>query len=438
MDHFAYTNGSLRCESADIRSLAERWGTPLYVYSRQSLWDHYDRFAAAFADVRATICFSVKSCSNLAILRLLRERGASFDVVSGGELRRALEAGADPARIVFAGVGKTDAEILAALDAGIGWFNVESEGELGNLASLAGSRGQTARAALRVNPDVDPRTHVHTTTGKRETKFGVDLVRARRVFEEFAKRPGLELAGIHLHIGSPVNSIDPYVEAIRRGLGLIDELRRNGHDFRSMNIGGGFGAHYDGSEAPAAAEYARAIVPLLAGRGLEVLLEPGRSIAANAGVLLTRVLYTKSSGDRRFIIVDAAMTDLVRPVLYGAVHFVWPVRPNDGAVPPHRSANLRLEGTVLTDVVGPVCESGDFLAKDRWLPPVSRGDLLCIFTAGAYGFVMSSQYNSRPRAAEVIVEGSSARLIRRRETYDDLVALERDSLLAFPEPRRES
>ncbi len=425
MDHFRYVDGGLRCESVNVADLAESFGTPLYVYSAQTLRDHYDRIAAAFAPLDATICFSVKSCQNLRILRLLRERGASFDVVSGGELARAVEAGADPADIVFAGVGKTDAEIHSAIEAGVGWFNAESEEELANLAAIALERGKTARVALRINPDVDPKTHEYTSTGKRETKFGVDLDRARRVFAEFAGRPGIDLVGIHVHIGSPVNTVDPYVRSITRAITLIEQLRGDGHSIRAINLGGGFGAHYDGKEAPPASVYAEAIVPLLSDVGCRVLLEPGRSIAANAGILVTRTLYTKSSGNRRFLIVDAAITELLRPALYGAFHFVWPVAPRDGLAPPDRSADLKLAGTKLVDIVGPVCESGDFLARDRWLPPVSRGDLIGVFSAGAYGFVMSSQYNSRPRCAEVLVSGDEAMLIRRRETYDDLVAAER-------------
>lgn len=425
MDHFNYVNDRLNCEGVELARLAEQFGTPLYVYSRQSLLDHYDRVAAAFAPLDPIICYSVKSCHNLSILRLLKDRGCAFDVVSGGELARVLEIGGDPGRIVFAGVGKTDEEIEAALNANIAWFNVESEAEMENIARIAAGKGVCAKVALRVNPDVDPKTHVYTTTGKRETKFGVDLERARRVFDSFRDRQGLDLSAVHLHIGSPVNSVEPYVDAITKTLELIDTLRSDGATVKALNIGGGFGAHYDGSEAPPASAYAERIVPLLRNQDLKVLLEPGRSIAANAGVLLTRVLYTKSSGDRRFIIVDASITELIRPALYGSFHFAWPVAPRDGLLPPSRSKDLKLDGTVLCDIVGPVCESGDFLAKDRWLPPVERGDLLCIFSTGAYGVVMSSQYNSRPRAAEVLVEGSTPRLIRKRETYDDLVAKER-------------
>lgn len=427
MDHFVYRDGMLRCEALELHQIAEQFDTPLYVYSRQTLIDHYDRLHAAFAPLDPQICFSVKSCSNLAILSILKERGAAFDVVSGGELERVIEAGGDPARAVFAGVGKTDSEIEFALRRGIEWFNVESEEELVNIDRIAGNLNRPARVALRINPDVDPHTHVYTTTGKRETKFGVDLDRARRVFDQTGNMPHIELRGLHLHLGSPVNAVEPYVEAVKKTLTLIDELRGAGHRIESLNIGGGFGAHYAGEEAPPATEYAKVVVPLLKGRGLKILLEPGRSIAANAGVLLTRVLYRKASGDKTFIIVDAAMTELIRPALYGAFHFVWPVAPASGMSPPQRSPDLSMPGLELVDIVGPVCESGDFLAKDRRLPPLHRGDLVCIFSTGAYGFTMSSQYNSRPRAAEVLVEGNQARLIRRRETYDDLVAAEREA-----------
>lgn len=426
MDHFIFRNGTLFCEEFDLRDVAEQFGTPLYVYSRQTLLDHYDRLRAAFAELAPTICFSVKSCSNLAILKLLAERRAAFDVVSGGELQRVIEAGGDPNQAAFAGVGKTDEEIEFALENNVGWFNVESEEELENIARVARRLGRSAHAAIRINPDVDPYTHVYTTTGKRETKFGIDLDRARRVFAQYKETPSVRLKGIHLHLGSPVNTVGPYVESVKKALALIDELRRSGHEISALNIGGGFGAHYAKEEAPPALEYARAVVPLLKNRGLQILLEPGRSIAANAGVLLTRVVYRKASGDKAFVIVDAAMNDLIRPALYGAYHFAWPVAPGPSLSPPSRSPDIDMPGLELVDIVGPVCESGDFLAKDRRLPPMQRGDLVCIFSAGAYGFTMSSNYNSRRRAAEVLIEGSSARLIRRRETYDDLVALERE------------
>lgn len=425
MDHFQFQDGVLRCEDVDLRGVAEEFGTPVYVYSKRTLLDHFERFCAAFAQLETTVCFSIKCCSNLSILRLLHESGSSFDVVSGGELRRALEIGADPSGIAFAGVGKTDDEITYALDVGVGWFNVESEAELANIAALAERTATRATIALRINPDVDPQTHEYTTTGKRETKFGIDIERATGLFRDFARCEALDMAGIHLHLGSPVNTIEPYVKSITRAIDLIDALRASGHAIRAINIGGGFGAHYDGGEAPPASAYAERIVPLLTGRNLHVYLEPGRSIAANAGVLLAQTLYTKTSGDKTYAVVDAAITELIRPALYGAFHFAWPVAPANQLVPPDRRKALKLGGTARVDIVGPVCESGDFLAKDRWLPPILRGDLLAIFSAGAYGMSMSSQYNSRCRAAEVLVDGGDARLIRRRETYDELVSAER-------------
>lgn len=426
MDHFNYQNGELHCEDVPLARISEDVGTPAYVYSTATLLHHYDAVAKAFAEVRPIICYSIKSCANLSICRLLRERGAGFDVVSGGELYRALAADGDPANIVFAGVGKTDAEIHQAIDARIGWFNIESEAELENLIAIARLRGASVNAALRVNPDVDPKTHRYTSTGKKESKFGVDLERARRVFNDYGRQDAVRLTGIHLHIGSPVNSVEPYVSAITKTLGLIDALRGDGFAIDTLDIGGGFGAHYKASEAPPAVRYAEAIVPLLRGRGLKIILEPGRSIAANAGILLTRVLYLKKSGERDFLIVDAGMNDLIRPALYEAYHFIWPVAPAAGFVPAQRGEGVSMPGLRLMDVVGPVCESGDFLAKDRVLPPMQRGDLVAVFTAGAYGMVMASHYNTRPNPPEILVDGNQYRVVRRRETYEDLLAAERE------------
>ncbi|OWY72882.1 diaminopimelate decarboxylase [cyanobacterium TDX16] len=424
MDHFHYTDGRLHCEQVPIERIAKEVGTPAYVYSAATLLHHYDAVAKAFAALNPIICYSIKSCANQHICKLLKDRGAGFDVVSGGELYRALQAGGDPARIVFAGVGKTDDEINHGIDAKIGWFNIESEAELENLIDLARKRRVTVNAALRVNPDVDPKTHRYTSTGKKETKFGVDLERARRVFNQYAKQDNVRLSGIHLHIGSPVNSVEPYVAAIKKTLALIDELRADGFAIDTLDIGGGFGAHYKASEAPPAVEYAEAIVPLLVSRDLKIIMEPGRSIAANAGILISRVVYLKKSGDRDFLIVDAGMNDLIRPALYEAYHFIWPVHPAYGFLPSSRGEEATVPGLLPMDVVGPVCESGDFLAKDRLLPPMKRGDLVAVFTAGAYGFVMTSHYNTRPNPPEVLVEGDAYRIIRRRETYDDLLAAE--------------
>ncbi|MCK6455121.1 MAG: diaminopimelate decarboxylase [Phycisphaerae bacterium] len=424
MDYFEYRDSALWCEGVAMERIAREFGTPVYVYSARTFVEHYERIATAFAKLQPLICYSIKSCPNTHLCKLLARKGAGFDVVSGGELFRARRAGGDPAKIVFAGVGKSEAEIRAALRCGIGLLNVESEAEMDQLVRIAAEESVSARAALRINPDVDPVTHRHTTTGTRETKFGVDVARARRFFERFGRTKEVSLCGLHLHIGSPVNRVDPYVAAIQRALELIDELTRAGFAIDTLDIGGGFSAHYRGTEAPDAAAYAAAIVPLLRERGLRIILEPGRSIAANAGVLLTRVEYVKPANARRFVIVDAGMNDLIRPVLYDAYHFIWPVRPGEGFVPGARGDAIDAPGLVETDVVGPVCETGDFFARKRRLPPVERGELLAVFTAGAYGMSMSSQYNSRPRAAEVLVEGDAARLIRRRETYDDLVEAE--------------
>lgn len=424
MDWFVYRNGELFCEDVPVRRIAREVGTPVYVYSRRTLVEHLARMREAFAELDPIICFSVKSCQNVHICRILAEQGAGFDVVSGGELFRALKAGGDPSRIVYAGAGKTDPEIHQAIDARIGWFNVESEPEIENLQQIAAGRAVRVRAALRINPDVDPKTHRHTTTGKKETKFGVDLERARRVFERYGRLSHVELSGLHLHIGSPVNTVQPYVDALTRALQLVEQLRSAGFMIDTLDIGGGFAADYGNDHVASPADYARAIVPLLRGRGLRVIMEPGRSIAANAGILVGTVLYVKQSGLRQFVIVDAAMTDLIRPVLYGAYHFVWPVAPGPDNIPELRKGDLKLSGTTEVDVVGPVCETGDFLAKGRHLPAVQRGDQIAVFAAGAYGFVMSSQYNSRPRAPEVLVNGDGYRIIRRRETYEDLVAPE--------------
>ena len=425
MDHFAYRDGQLFCEEVAVGDLADEVGTPVFVYSQATVLHHYGRVVEAFAELDPVICYSVKSCGNVHICRLLAEQGAGFDVVSGGELFRALQAGADASRITYAGVGKTDREINEAIDAGIGLFAVESEAELANIARIARERRTPVNAALRINPDVDPKTHRHTSTGKRETKFGVDLARARRAFEDLGRDDYMRLNSLHLHIGSPVNSVGPYVEAITKALALIDELRGAGFEIEQIDIGGGFGADYHEDQAPLAVDYAEAIVPLLRDQGLRVVMEPGRSIIANAGILVARTQYTKASGDKAFVIVDAGMNDLLRPTLYEAYHFIWPVRPADGCVPTSREEGLKMPGTSLVDVVGPICETGDSLGLARHLPPVQRGDPLAIFTAGAYGFAMSSQYNSRCRAPEVLVTGGDYRIIRRRETYEDLIAAER-------------
>jgi len=424
MDYFRYQNNELFGEGVALYQIVEEVGTPVYIYSAMTLQRHFKLFQKAFAPLDPQICFSVKSCGNLHILGLLKEMGSGFDVVSGGELYRVLQAGGKARDVVFAGVGKTDEEIASAIEVGIAYFNVESPAELENIIRIAEDLGNQARLALRVNPDIDPKTHRHTTTGKKETKFGVDLERAVSVFETYANAPGIRLDGIHLHIGSPVNTVEPYVQAIKKTLELIDELRARGFVINTFNMGGGFGADYTTGQAPDADEYARAIVPLLKDKNLRFIMELGRSIAGNAGIFLTKVLYTKRGGQKNFVIVDAGMNDLIRPALYDAYHFIWPVRPGEKYVLEQRSDPVNLPGLIKVDVVGPVCETSDSFARDRFLPPVNRNDILAVFTAGAYGFVMSSQYNTRRRPAEVLVEGEAFRIIRRRETYEDIIAPE--------------
>ena len=427
MDYFDYKDGSLHCEGSPVSEIAAQIGTPVYIYSARTLLHHYQAIADAFAELNPTICYSIKSLANTHVLKLLVEAGSGMDVTSGGELARALAVGAQPEKIVFAGVGKTDAEIREAIEAGIGMFNVESEAEFENLSRLADAAGTSVHAALRVNPDVyDPNTHRYTTTGKKETKFGVDIERAERFFAAYGQDANVALNAIHIHIGSPIYSAQPYVEAIQRTKELIGRLREQGFTIDVLDIGGGFAADYEEGKSPLALDYAREIVPLLKDAGLKLIVEPGRQISCNAGILLTRVQYVKQAGDRQFVIVDAAMTDLIRPALYEAEHFVYPARLAEGAQPPRRAIDFAAEGGQKVDVVGGVCETSDFLAKDRVLPPMATGDLLAVFSAGAYGFVMASQYNSRPRAAEVLVSGDSWCLIRRRETYDDLLTAERE------------
>lgn len=423
MNLFTYRGGDLQVEGLPVADLAVRFGTPAYLYSAGTLRTHYERLATAFRPLDPLICYSVKCCSNLHILKLLAACGSGFDVVSGGELFRALRAGAPAEKIVFAGVGKSTDELEEALRAGVGMLNVESASELEQLADVATRLGLPLRVAIRIVPEVDAKTHSYTTTGTRQNKFGVTIEETRTLFERFGRHRQLTLCGLHIHIGSPVYDPQSYVAAIERTLTLRDALVRAGHAVDTLDIGGGYGAEYKGGESPDAAAYAAAILPLLQGSGLKIVLEPGRAIAANAGIVVSRVLHVKDTGSRRFVITDASMTELIRPALYGAYHFIWPVAVGEH-VPANYAPEQPFEGLTVCDVVGPVCESGDFLAKDRALPPVRRGDLLGVFTAGAYAMTMASQYNTRPRAPEVLVDGTEARLIRRRETYEDLIAPE--------------
>jgi len=425
MDYFNYKNGNLFAENVNVEKIADEVGTPVYVYSKATFKEHLQKIQQAYSRLDTTICYSVKACGNINILKFMAEAGSGFDIVSGGELYRVLQAGGEPSKIVYAGVGKTDTEIIEALDAGIGYFNIESEAELENLIRLAKQQGKQPKAALRVNPDVVYKTHAFLTTGKKETKFGVDIERALKVFADYGDNAAVSLCAIHVHLGTSGKKIDPYVEAVEKILPLIDQLRSKGHTIEALDLGGGYGADYESDTVPSAAEYAAGIVPLLKDKNIKLILEPGKSICANAGIMLTRVLYIKHGGRKKFVIVDAGMNDLIRPSLYDAFHFIWPAKVDDKFVPRQREKNLQLDGTEVVDVVGPICEGADFFAKDRALPPAERGDLLSVFTAGAYGFSMSSNYNARGRAAEVLVDGNNFSVIRKRETYEDLTALEK-------------
>ncbi len=427
MDSFEYKKGSLFCEQVPVAEIAEQVGTPAYIYSAETLRRHYRAIADAFGELDTTVCFAVKSLHNVHVLKLLVGEGAGFDIVSGGELARVLAAGADPAKVVFSGVAKTDREINEAIEAGIAMFNVESEAEFENISRLAAAAKANVRAALRVNPDIyDPKTHAKTTTGKKETKFGVDIDRAEAFFDTYGRDEYVTLDGIDMHLGSPIYSAEPFVRGIAKAIKLIDSLKAKGIEIRMLDLGGGLAADYEQGASPIAGDYASEIVPLLKGRGLEIIIEPGRQISCNSGILLTTVEYIKQGGSKQFAIVDAAMTDLIRPALYDAMHFIYPAALAEGATPPQRKMDFAPADAVTYDIVGGVCETCDYLGKDRSLPALARGDLLAVFSAGAYGAVMSSQYNSHPRAPEVLVEGDSFRVIRRRETYDDLFAEELD------------
>ena len=409
MDHFEVRDGSLHAEDVPLRDLAERYGTPLFVYSRATLTRHYRVFDEALASVPHLVCYAVKANSNLAVLDVLARLGAGFDIVSRGELERVLAAGGAPEKIVFSGVGKRRDEMEAALEVGIRSFNVESEAELERLSEVAAAAGVAAPVALRVNPDVDANTHPYIATGLKENKFGIDMRDAARLFHRASDLPGVRVVGLDCHIGSQLTSLTPFLDALSRLLELLDQLADAGIHIHHLNIGGGLGIRYQTEKPPHPAEYAQAILPLLAGRELEILVEPGRAIAGNAGVLLTRVEYLKPTPHKNFAIVDAAMSELIRPSLYNAWQEIVPV-----------AANPRAEEAVW-DVVGPVCETGDWLGRERRLA-LSPGDLLAIRGSGAYGFVMSSNYNSRPRVAEVMVDGDQAYCVRRRETRAALIA----------------
>lgn len=412
MDHFTMRDGALHAEEVDLRAVAERFGTPCYVYSRATLEEHWRAFSRAFDGQDHLVCFAVKACSNIAVLNLLARLGSGFDIVSGGELERVLAAGGDAGKVVFSGVGKSAVEIGRALEAGIHCFNVESAAELERIAEIAAAEGREAPVSLRVNPDVDARTHPYIATGLRENKFGIPMEEAESLALGITQQPSLRLLGLDCHIGSQLVSVEPFVDALDRLLALMDRLAHRGVTISHLNLGGGLGVRYSDETPPLPLDYAAAIGPRLRDRGVRLLIEPGRAIAANAGVLLTRVEYLKPTAHRRFAIVDAGMNDLMRPSLYGAWHDITAVEP-------------RATGAVAEwDVVGPVCESADVLGKARALT-LEQGDLLAVRSAGAYGFSMSSNYNSRPRPPEVLVDGGAMHLVRDRESTGDLMRGER-------------
>ena len=408
MTHFVYRERQLHADGVALSEIARRFGTPAYVYSRRAIEERWRAFDGAFAGLPHVICYAVKANSSLGVLNVLARLGSGFDIVSVGELERVLRAGGDPAKVVFAGVGKRADEMRRALEVGIRCFNVESEGELRRLNGVAGELGTVAPVSIRVNPDVDAETHPYIATGMKENKFGIAMDEAMRVYESAQAMPHIKVVGAGCHIGSQLTQVQPFTDAVQRLLALVDRLLDAGIEITHLDIGGGLGIRYRDEAPPAVDDYAATMKKLLSGRQFELVLEPGRAIVGNAGVLLTRVEYLKCTADRNFAIVDAAMTDLIRPALYEAWHDILPVREDENG---ERRAY---------DIVGPVCESADFLGQGRVLS-LQEGDLLAVCSAGAYGFVMSSTYNARPRAAEIMVEDDRAYLIRRRETLDDLV-----------------
>jgi len=408
MHFFEYKNHQLQCEGIPIQEIAETVGTPFYLYSYHTLVRHFTVFDDAFKGIPHLVCYSAKSNSNLALLRLFVNLGGGADIVSGGELYRAINAGADPQKIVFSGVGKRKDEIEYALKVGILMFNVESSQELQAINEVAGRIGKKAPISIRVNPDIDPRTHPYISTGLKQNKFGIDILRAPMAYRLAAQLPDLKIVGIDCHIGSQLVEVDPIVEALKRLKKLVENLRKEGVDIQYLDLGGGLGITYEDEEPPHPVEYASTILEEIRGFGCTLVLEPGRVIVGNAGVLISKVLYTKENEEKRFVIVDAGMNDLVRPSYYGAYHNILPVKEEK-------------REEVVADVVGPICESSDFLAKGRKLPNLQSGELIAVMSAGAYGFSMSTNYNSRPRVAEVLVKDDQMFVIRKREDYEDLV-----------------
>ncbi len=407
MNHFDYKQGVLYAEDMPVPTIAQAVGTPFYLYSAATLTKHFQAVDLAFADVGHITCFAVKSCSNLSILRMFGGMGGGADIVSGGELFRALKAGIEPKKIVYSGVGKTAEELHYALTTGILMFNVESVQELVKLQEVAARLNLRAPVALRVNPDVDPKTHTYISTGLASNKFGIAIEAAAHIYQAAADMANIEIVGVSYHIGSQLTSVAPFIESLHKVSGLIKELAKSGIGIKYLDMGGGLGIQYEHEEPPPPAEYAAALKKAVAGLGCTLIIEPGRVIVGNAGILVTRVIYTKAAG-KNFIIVDAGMNDLARPSLYNAYHDILPVLE-------------ARDGRQKADIVGPICESGDFLARGRMAPICEPGDLLAVMSAGAYGFTMSSNYNSRPRVAEVMVRGGEFQVIRKRETFADLI-----------------
>jgi len=416
MDHFDYRDGELHAENIALSRIADEVGTPFYCYSTATLERHYRAFADAVAPLGGNICFAVKANSNIAVIATLAQLGAGADVVSGGEMRRALRAGVAPEKIIFSGVGKTPEELAEALKAGVRQINVESEPELRSLSEIATSLGLEASVAVRVNPDVDAGTHEKITTGKSENKFGIDLELARGVYARAATLPGVRVVGVALHIGSQLTDLEPYRIAYGRAVDFVRQLRSDGHDIRHLDLGGGLGITYDQECAPSPQAYGEMVAAVIGDLDIDVTFEPGRMIAGNAGVLVTRIILVKEGVNRQFCIIDGAMNDLIRPTLYEAYHAIIPV------IEPQKNAE-----NVEMDIVGPICESGDYFARGRPLPPLQGGDLLAVRTVGAYAAVMGSMYNSRALAPEVLVSGDQYSVVRRRVEVEDMLEFE-----AFP------
>jgi diaminopimelate decarboxylase len=408
MHFFEYRHGKLYCEGIPIEEIAGKVGTPVYVYSYQTLVRHFTVFDEAFKGMPHLVCYSAKANSNLTLLRLFANLGGGIDVVSGGELYRAMKGGADPRKIVFSGVGKREDEIEYALKAGILMFNVESSQELQAINDVAGRLGKKAPISIRVNPDIDPKTHPYISTGLKQNKFGIDILRAPMAYRLASQLPNLKVVGIDCHVGSQLVEVEPIIEALRKLKGLVENLRKEGMEIQYLDLGGGLGITYEDEEPPHPVEYASTILDEVRGFDCTLVLEPGRVMVGNAGILATKVLYTKENEEKRFIIVDAGMNDLVRPSYYGSFHQILPVRREN-------------REEIVADVVGPICESSDFLAKGRKIPKPDPGDFLAVMSAGAYGFSMSTNYNSRPRVAEVLVKDDQMFVIRQRESYEDLV-----------------